>query len=211
MSGRIQRVRRDQSPQTRNPMQNAGRTLPDPAHPADRGGRARRYRQCPGGWLKEHDRSPSWAIANGTRDTERLSRSRQRWRRPSAARWCDPEHPDIPPTCFIEIAEDNGLIIDIGSWVVRAACRYLRKWTDTGYVIPIAINISAKELVHDDPAKWVEAEAAGEGVHASRDSPRIESRSTRHSCVTWISHQATRQSPMRSPTRRSNGGRAQRI
>jgi diguanylate cyclase (GGDEF)-like protein len=82
-------------------------------------------------------------------------------------RWCDAEHGDISPTRFIEIAEDSGLIIDIGSWVVRAACRHLRKWMDSGYVIPIAINVSAKELLHGDPAKVVETEAAAAGVPPS--------------------------------------------
>ena len=82
-------------------------------------------------------------------------------------RWCDAEHGDISPSRFIEIAEDSGLIIDIGSWVVRAACRQLRKWMDSGYAVPIAINVSAKELLHGDPAKVVEAEAAAAGVPTS--------------------------------------------
>jgi diguanylate cyclase (GGDEF)-like protein len=82
-------------------------------------------------------------------------------------RWCDTEHGEISPTRFIEIAEDSGLIIDIGSWVVRAACGHLRKWLDIGHVIPIAINVSAKELLHGDPARVVEMEAAAAGVPAS--------------------------------------------
>jgi diguanylate cyclase (GGDEF)-like protein len=82
-------------------------------------------------------------------------------------RWCDPEHGDISPGRFVEIAEDSGLIIDIGSWVVRAACRHLRKWMDRGYRIPIAINVSAKELLHGDPARVLEAVAAEAGVPTS--------------------------------------------
>jgi EAL domain-containing protein (putative c-di-GMP-specific phosphodiesterase class I) len=82
-------------------------------------------------------------------------------------RWCDPEHGEISPARFIEIAEDSGLIIDIGSWVVRAACRHLRNWLDRGYAVPIAINVSAKELLHGDPAKVIEAEAAASGVPTS--------------------------------------------
>ncbi len=79
-------------------------------------------------------------------------------------RWCDSDYGDIAPARFIEIAEDSGLIIDIGCWVVRAACRHLRKWMDRGYAVPIAINVSAKELLHGDPAKVLEAEAAAAGV-----------------------------------------------
>jgi diguanylate cyclase (GGDEF)-like protein len=79
-------------------------------------------------------------------------------------RWCDAEHGDIAPTRFIEIAEDSGLIIDIGCWVANAACRRLREWLDRGCAVPIAINVSAKELLHADPARIVEQAAAAHGV-----------------------------------------------
>jgi diguanylate cyclase (GGDEF)-like protein len=82
-------------------------------------------------------------------------------------RWCDDEYGEISPTRFIEIAEDSGLIIDMGSWVVRAACRHLRMWKDRGLMVPVAINVSAKELLYGDPAKVVEAEAAAAGIPAS--------------------------------------------
>ena len=59
------------------------------------------------------------------------------------------------------------MIIDLGSWVVRAACRQLRKWQDLGIAIPVAINVSGKELLHGDPARVVEAEAAAAGVPTS--------------------------------------------
>jgi diguanylate cyclase len=82
-------------------------------------------------------------------------------------RWSDPEHGDISPTRFIEIAEDSGLIIDIGAWVTKAACRHLRSWLDRGCAVPIAINVSAKELLHGDPARVVEEAAAAHGVPTS--------------------------------------------
>ncbi len=102
-------------------------------------------------------------------------------------RWCDDEHGDISPTRFIEIAEDSGLIIDMGNWVVRAACRHLRMWMDRGFTVPVAINVSAKELLHGDPARVVEVETAAAGVPASlieieitesllvKDSPKVRS------------------------------------
>jgi EAL domain-containing protein (putative c-di-GMP-specific phosphodiesterase class I) len=52
----------------------------------------------------------------------------------------------------------------MGSWVVRAVCRQLRTWMDSGFSIPVAINVSAKELLHGDPARTVEAETAAAGV-----------------------------------------------
>jgi len=79
-------------------------------------------------------------------------------------RWCDADHGDISPVRFIEIAEDSGLIIDLGSWVVRTACRQLRSWLDRGIAVPVAVNVSAKELLYGDPAKVVETEAAAFGV-----------------------------------------------
>jgi diguanylate cyclase (GGDEF)-like protein len=79
-------------------------------------------------------------------------------------RWCDAEHGDVSPTRFVEIAEDSGLIIDIGSWVVRAACRHVRRWLDGGWTMPIAVNVSAKELLYGDPAKVIETEAAAAGI-----------------------------------------------
>jgi diguanylate cyclase len=82
-------------------------------------------------------------------------------------RWCDVEHGEIPPARFIEIAEDSGLIIDLGAWVIRAVCRQLRAWQDAGHSIPVAINVSGKELLHGDPAWTLESEAAAAGIPSS--------------------------------------------
>jgi diguanylate cyclase (GGDEF)-like protein len=82
-------------------------------------------------------------------------------------RWCDSDHGDIAPTRFIEIAEDSGLIIDLGAWVTRNACRQLRQWLDRGVAVPIAINVSGKELLHGDPVQVIQSEAAAAGIPAS--------------------------------------------
>jgi diguanylate cyclase (GGDEF)-like protein len=82
-------------------------------------------------------------------------------------RWCDDEYGEIPPTRFIEIAEDSGLILDMSAWVVRAACRQLKQWHAHGLRIPVAINCSGKDLLHGDPARVIEAEAATAGVPTS--------------------------------------------
>jgi diguanylate cyclase len=82
-------------------------------------------------------------------------------------RWCDAEHGEIPPTRFIEIAEDSGLIIELGAWVIRAVCRQLRAWQDSGHSIPVAINVSGKELLHGDPAWTLEAEAVAARIPIS--------------------------------------------
>ncbi len=82
-------------------------------------------------------------------------------------RWCDAEHGDIPPNRFVEIAEDSGLIIELGSWVIRAVCRQLAAWQARGLALPVAINVSGKQMLHGDVARVVEAEAAAAGIPAS--------------------------------------------
>jgi diguanylate cyclase (GGDEF)-like protein len=82
-------------------------------------------------------------------------------------RWCDAEYGNIPPTRFIEIAEDSGLIIDLGGWVIRAVCRQLREWQNLGVRIPVAVNVSGKELLYGDPARLIEDEAAAANVPPS--------------------------------------------
>jgi diguanylate cyclase (GGDEF)-like protein len=82
-------------------------------------------------------------------------------------RWCDDEHGDVSATRFIEIAEDSGLILDMGSWVVRSVCRQLRQWLDCGRAIPVAVNVSGKELLYGDPAKVIEEETSAAGIPAS--------------------------------------------
>lgn len=82
-------------------------------------------------------------------------------------RWCDAEHGEISPTRFIEIAEDSGLIIDMGAWVTRSACRQLRGWLDRGVAVPIAINVSGKDLLHGDPVRLLQGEAQAAGIPVS--------------------------------------------
>jgi diguanylate cyclase (GGDEF)-like protein/PAS domain S-box-containing protein len=62
-------------------------------------------------------------------------------------RWHHPEHGLIPPSRFIPVAEDSGLISAIGKWVLTAACRQARAWQLSGIEpLPIAVNVSALEF-----------------------------------------------------------------
>ena len=72
------------------------------------------------------------------------------------ARWYDEKHGEISPNRFVHIAEESGLIIDLGAWIVRTVCRQLRAWLDRGIAMPIAINISGKDMVYGDPARLIE-------------------------------------------------------
>jgi diguanylate cyclase (GGDEF)-like protein/PAS domain S-box-containing protein len=62
-------------------------------------------------------------------------------------RWGHPERGLLFPTEFVSIAEDCGLIVPIGQWVVREACRQARAWIDDGLQpMAVAVNISAAEF-----------------------------------------------------------------
>jgi len=62
-------------------------------------------------------------------------------------RWQRPNGQLVPPMDFIPIAEDNGLIIAIGEWVIREACRTLAHWRALGHTnLRMAINISARQF-----------------------------------------------------------------
>lgn len=82
-------------------------------------------------------------------------------------RWCDAEYGEISPNRFVPIAEETGLIVDMGIWVIRAVCQQLRTWLDLGIAVPVAINISGKELSYGDPARAVETEIARCNIPAS--------------------------------------------
>ncbi|MDO9197693.1 bifunctional diguanylate cyclase/phosphodiesterase [Rhodoferax sp.] len=66
-------------------------------------------------------------------------------------RWQHPQRGLLSPAAFIGIAEDSGMIIDIGNWVLREACRQQRAWS-LGQIPPLrmAINISAVQFRRDD-------------------------------------------------------------
>jgi diguanylate cyclase (GGDEF)-like protein/PAS domain S-box-containing protein len=62
-------------------------------------------------------------------------------------RWQHPDRGLISPERFIPIAEDCGLIVQVGRWVLREACRQTREWQDAGWLrLPIAVNVSALEF-----------------------------------------------------------------
>src|SRR5690606_4684740 len=58
-------------------------------------------------------------------------------------RWRRPDLGLVPPGAFIGLAEQNGLIVPIGAWVLREACRQARAWMDAGlYFGRVAVNLS---------------------------------------------------------------------
>ncbi|HUP29975.1 MAG TPA: EAL domain-containing protein, partial [Usitatibacter sp.] len=71
-------------------------------------------------------------------------------------RWRHPQMGLIPPGHFISFAEETGLIVPIGEWVLRRACAQNKAWQDAGLPkIPIAVNMSAKQCEQDDVDEMV--------------------------------------------------------
>jgi len=63
-------------------------------------------------------------------------------------RWQHPERGLLLPRQFLAIAEDTGMIVAIGQWVLREACTQMREWLDAGLLaVPVAVNISALEFL----------------------------------------------------------------
>ena len=68
----------------------------------------------------------------------------------SLIRWEHPERGMIPPNDFIGIAEETGLIIPIGRWILEESCRQLKEWQNlnTPHQLSVSVNLSAKQLMH---------------------------------------------------------------
>ncbi|HEY6898591.1 MAG TPA: EAL domain-containing protein [Rhodocyclaceae bacterium] len=65
-------------------------------------------------------------------------------------RWRSELHGDVPPDRFIPIAEETGLILPVGEWVMHEACRQAREWNDQGQPIRMAVNVSGVQIYRDD-------------------------------------------------------------
>lgn len=80
-------------------------------------------------------------------------------------RWRHPDHGVIPPARFIPVAEDVGLIVPIGNWVLRTACQQARQWADAGLSpLKMAVNLSGKQITRDDLPDVVAAALEDSGL-----------------------------------------------
>ena len=71
-------------------------------------------------------------------------------------RWHDPVAGLVPPDQFIPLAEETGLIVPIGEWVLRTACRQMRTWLDHGAPdMRVSVNLSGPQIIRGDIAKTV--------------------------------------------------------
>jgi len=99
-------------------------------------------------------------------------------------RWQDPVDGLIPPMSFIPLAEETGLIMAIGEWVLRETCRQGKEWIDAGFPsITLAVNVSPVQFAHSDiitlvadvlketdyPSELLELEVTESGLMENQD------------------------------------------
>jgi diguanylate cyclase (GGDEF)-like protein/PAS domain S-box-containing protein len=73
-------------------------------------------------------------------------------------RWKNPELGDVSPALFIPLAEETGLMIHIGNWVLEQSCRDAARWREENlYDINISVNLSTKQLKSDNITSTVES------------------------------------------------------
>lgn len=80
-------------------------------------------------------------------------------------RWQHPTRGDVPPANFITIAEQAGLITEIGEWVLRTACREAARWEDA---VKVAVNLSPAQFRKNDVAASVERILSQTGLDPRR-------------------------------------------
>ncbi|MFD0051609.1 putative bifunctional diguanylate cyclase/phosphodiesterase [Actinomycetes bacterium NPDC127524] len=71
-------------------------------------------------------------------------------------RWNHPKLGLVPPSEFIPIAEESGLILPIGEWILWEACTQVKKWNDQGFSIKVGVNLSPRQFKKKDAISCIE-------------------------------------------------------
>lgn len=80
-------------------------------------------------------------------------------------RWLHPDLGLVSPVNFIELAENSGMIVSIGEWVMRESCRQAKEWQEAGYAdFKIAVNVSIRQMHEPDFLDVVQCALADSGL-----------------------------------------------
>jgi EAL domain-containing protein (putative c-di-GMP-specific phosphodiesterase class I) len=80
-------------------------------------------------------------------------------------RWNNPNLGEVPPNQLIPIAEDTGLIIPIGQWVLTTACRQNAAWQQQGLPpVCVSVNLSLQQMIHKDLIAHIESALEASGL-----------------------------------------------
>jgi EAL domain-containing protein (putative c-di-GMP-specific phosphodiesterase class I) len=82
-------------------------------------------------------------------------------------RWEHPERGLLEPKDFVPLAEETGLIVEIGEWVLNQACKQIAAWRAAGTEIDVAVNMSARQLIQPDIVEVVRSALERSGLPAS--------------------------------------------
>jgi diguanylate cyclase (GGDEF)-like protein len=88
-------------------------------------------------------------------------------------RWQDHQGEQIPPSLFIPLAEEQGLIIQIGDWVLKTACQQAFLWQEMGLDIVISVNLSYKQFQRNDIFNSIYTTLADTGLKPQKLSIEI--------------------------------------
>lgn len=82
-------------------------------------------------------------------------------------RWNDPDLGNVPPTTFIALAEETGLIASLGDWVLTTACKQAKLWQEEGINFGhIAVNLSPQQFLHTDLVELIKSKLDQVGLPA---------------------------------------------
>lgn len=80
-------------------------------------------------------------------------------------RWQHPERGQVPPVEFIAIAEETGLIVEIGAWVIRTACAQAKAWQEKGFNdLRMSVNLSARQFSDESLVSSIASVLEGTGL-----------------------------------------------
>ena len=79
-------------------------------------------------------------------------------------RWNHPLRGLLLPEQFITVAEESGLIVPIGEWVLQQACEQAREWRDQGFPVVVAVNLSTVQFIHNNLVQCVDDALRSSGL-----------------------------------------------